>query len=186
MARLVVAIDALAECRAARTSAMASRIDDTFERLFDAHAVNLLNYLTFRTGDRAAAEDLVSESFERVLKSRKKFDARRGSEKTWLYSIAMNCLRDQHRRRSAEERAYERHENGRSPEAVDELTEFENRELVMRAMQVLSDEERESISLRFGANLTNPEIAELTGESLTTVEGRVYRALRKLRTELGT
>lgn len=160
--------------------------DDDFERLFDDHAVNLLNYLTFRTGDRSTAEDLVSESFERVLRSRRKFDRRRGSEKTWLYSIAMNCLTDQHRRRAAEDRAYRRYENGRSPEARDELTEFENRELVMHSLTVLSDEERESIALRFGANLTNPEIAELTGESLTTVEGRVYRALRKLRVELGS
>ncbi len=46
---------------------------------------------------------------------------------------------------------------------------------------MLSEEEREAIALRFGADLTVPEIAKLTGERLTTVEGRVYRALRKLR-----
>ena len=49
---------------------------------------------------------------------------------------------------------------------------------------VLSAEEREAVALRFGADLTVPEIAELTGNSLTTMEGRVYRALRKLRVEL--
>ena len=48
----------------------------------------------------------------------------------------------------------------------------------------LSDEEREAIALRFGADLTVPEIAEVLGEPLTTVEGRVYRALRKLRERL--
>jgi hypothetical protein len=48
-------------------------------------------------------------------------------------------------------------------------------------MDVLSEEEREAIALRFGAELTVPEISKLTGEKLTTVEGRVYRALRKLR-----
>jgi RNA polymerase sigma-70 factor, ECF subfamily len=48
----------------------------------------------------------------------------------------------------------------------------------------LSEEEREAIALRFGAELTVPEIARLTGERLTTVEGRVYRALRKLRETL--
>ena len=47
-----------------------------------------------------------------------------------------------------------------------------------------TDEERESIALRYGADLTVPEIAKLTAEKLTTVEGRVYRALRKLRDEL--
>ena len=48
----------------------------------------------------------------------------------------------------------------------------------------LSAEEREAVALRFGGDLSVPEIAELTGNSLTTMEGRVYRALRKLRVEL--
>jgi RNA polymerase sigma factor (sigma-70 family) len=61
-------------------------------------------------------------------------------------------------------------------DARDELT---------RALAELSDEEREAISLRYGADLTVPEIAKLTGEKLTTVEGRVYRGLRKLRDLLG-
>jgi RNA polymerase sigma-70 factor, ECF subfamily len=55
---------------------------------------------------------------------------------------------------------------------------------VQRALAALSDEEREAISLRFGADLTVPEMAKVLGEPLTTIEGRVYRALRKLRGEL--
>jgi DNA-directed RNA polymerase specialized sigma24 family protein len=38
--------------------------------------------------------------------------------------------------------------------------------------------------LRYGADLTVPEIAKLKREKLTTVEGRVYRGLRKLKGEL--
>src|SRR3982750_1971000 len=60
----------------------------------------------------------------------------------------------------------------------------EHRDVVQRALTALSPEEREAIALRFGAELTVPEIAEALGEPLTTVEGRVYRALRKLRAEL--
>ena len=40
------------------------------------------------------------------------------------------------------------------------------------------------IALRYGADLTVPEISKLTREKLSTVEGRVYRALRKLKNEL--
>ena len=57
----------------------------------------------------------------------------------------------------------------------------EHRDELGRALATLSAEEREAIALRFGADLTVPEIAKLLGEPLTTVEGRVYRALRKLR-----
>ena len=49
---------------------------------------------------------------------------------------------------------------------------------------MLSEQEREAIALRYGAEMTIPEIATLTGEPLTTVEGRVYRALRKMREQL--
>jgi RNA polymerase sigma-70 factor (ECF subfamily) len=41
------------------------------------------------------------------------------------------------------------------------------------------------VALRYGADLTVPEISRVTGEKLSTVEGRVYRALRKMRDELG-
>jgi RNA polymerase sigma-70 factor, ECF subfamily len=56
---------------------------------------------------------------------------------------------------------------------------------VMEAMEALSAEEREAVALRFGADLTVPEMAKVLDEPLTTVEGRVYRALRKLRSRLG-
>ena len=74
--------------------------------------------------------------------------------------------------------------SGPGPGSTDALESLADRDLVGRSLAVLSEEEREAIALRFGADLTVPEIAKLTGERLTTVEGRVYRALRKLREEM--
>ncbi len=72
-----------------------------------------------------------------------------------------------------------------APDAPDPgLGAVEDREALRRAMDTLADEEREAIALRFGADLTVPEIAAVLGQPLTTVEGRVYRALRKLRERL--
>ena len=59
-----------------------------------------------------------------------------------------------------------------------------DRDELARALAGLSAEEREVISLRFGADLTAPEMARVLGTKLTTVEGRLYRALRKLRAAL--
>ena len=42
------------------------------------------------------------------------------------------------------------------------------------------------MALRFGGDLTLPEVAALTGLELSTVEGRVYRALRKLRVAIAS
>lgn len=163
--------------------------DADFERLYAEHADALFAFLAYRTADRALAEDLLADTFERVLRARRRFDRRRGSAKTWIYSIALNLVRDQARRRTAEARAVERTRSVAVPgegESAPErgFEEVEHRDTVARALAGLSDEEREAIALRFGADLTVPEIAKVTGERLTTVEGRVYRALGKLRDEL--
>ena len=153
--------------------------EDRFERLFEEHASDLLAFLAYRVGDRAAAEDVLADTFERVLRTRARFDPRRGSEKTWLYSIALNLVRDRARRRTAEQRAYEQVPVPAA--AADGLEALAGRDALQRALGELSEEEREAVALRYGADLTVPEVGRLTGEKLTTVEGRVYRALRKLR-----
>jgi len=56
--------------------------------------------------------------------------------------------------------------------------------VVMRALERLSAEERDVIALRFGADLALADIARVAEEPCTTIEGRLYRALRKLREEL--
>jgi RNA polymerase sigma factor (sigma-70 family) len=158
--------------------------DADFERLYEREAQSLFAFLAYRTGDRSLAEDLLGDTFERALRARTRFDRRRGSERTWLYAIALNALRDQARRSAAEGRAVERVSSG-WPQATPELEEaVEHRDSVQRALAGLTTEEREAIALRFGADLTVPEMARVLGQPLTTVEGRVYRALRKLRARM--
>ncbi|MBE2318749.1 sigma-70 family RNA polymerase sigma factor [Solirubrobacter sp. CPCC 204708] len=153
--------------------------DAQFEQLYADQAASLFSFLAYRTGDRALAEDLLADAFERALRGR--FNPRKGSAKTWLYAIALNVLRDHLRRAAAESRAYEKVDEG---VARDPFADVEVRDELLRGLAVLSAEEREAISLRFGAALTVPEMASILGEPLTTIEGRVYRALRKLREAL--
>lgn len=158
---------------------------DTFERLFEEHAERLFGFLAYRTGDRALAEDLLSETFERVLRSRQRFDPRRGSERRWLYTIALNLLRDQARRASSEVRALDQVSAAAPREQTDPgLAAVERRDELASALAVLSDDEREAIALRFGADLKLRDVARVLGEGESAVEGRIYRALAKLRSEL--
>jgi RNA polymerase sigma factor (sigma-70 family) len=157
--------------------------DDEFERLYAAEAAGLFSFLAYRTGDRALAEDLLADAFERALRGRRRFDRRRGSEKTWLYAIALNVLRDHVRRAAAEGRALDR--AGPEPAGgADPFAALEHRDELSAALAALAPEEREAIALRFGADMTVPEMADVLREPLTTMEGRVYRALRKLRAAL--
>ncbi|MDP1846599.1 MAG: RNA polymerase sigma factor [Solirubrobacteraceae bacterium] len=164
-----------------------ARID--FERIYAEHAERLFGFLVYRTGERELAEDLVAETFETVYLTGRRFDPRKGSERTWLYAIALNKLRDHARRQGAESRAVVRlaaqlPAGGADSGPDSELERIEARDELLRLLARLSDEEREAISLRYGGGLSLREIARVTGEPVTTVEGRVYRALRKLRAAL--
>ncbi len=162
--------------------------DDDFEKLYEAEAPGLFSFLAYRTGDRTLAQDLLADTFERALRARFRFDRRKGSERTWLYAIGLNVLRDHARRAAAERRAHDRalHDGIASRESAEDprLPAVGDRDELARALAGLSAEEREVISLRFGADLTAPEMARVLGTKLTTVEGRLYRALRKLRAAL--
>ena len=155
---------------------------DSFERLYGEHASALYGFLAYRTGNRALAEDLLADTFERAWANRLRFDLRRGSQKTWLYSIALNRLRDHARREAVEDRALHdvaqlQNGNGSSHRTIEQV---ELRQVLLTAMEVLPEEEREALSLRYGGDLSLREIAAILRVPRSTVEGRVYRGLKRL------
>jgi RNA polymerase sigma-70 factor (ECF subfamily) len=154
-----------------------------FECLFSEHAEPLFAFLAYRCGDRGLAEDVLADTFERALRARRRFDPRKASEKTWLYSIAVNRLRDEVRRRGAERRAVERAAS-RLELAGDDFDRIAARDELRSVLALLPDAEREVIALRYGAELSVPEIAKVIGERRTTAEGRLYRGLGRLRDQL--
>jgi RNA polymerase sigma-70 factor, ECF subfamily len=150
-----------------------------FVHLYEQHVWSVYGFLAYRVRDRETAEDLTQATFERALRNWSRFDPSRGSERTWLLAIARNLLIDQHRRarlaqlEPLEERA---HPAVPGPEAA-EPRSAELAEVLAR----LSDREREVIALRFGGDLTGPQIATLLGLSLANVQQIQSRSLRRLR-----
>jgi RNA polymerase sigma-70 factor (ECF subfamily) len=61
---------------------------------------------------------------------------------------------------------------------------YEEREEIRAAIDALPEDEREALALRYGADLSLAEIAKVTGQKQTTVEGRIYRGLRRMRETL--
>jgi Sigma-70 region 2 len=80
--------------------------------------------------------DLLADIFERVLEARRPFDRCKASEKKWLYTIALNLLRDHVRRGAAGSRALERVAVGAPPPAPGEreLESIEQRDSLQRAL----------------------------------------------------
>lgn len=159
--------------------------DDDIERLFAEHAKRLYAFLTYRTGDPTTSEEIVGDTFERVIRSRRRFDRRKGSEQSWIYTIALNLLTDHQRRAGAEQRALDGVGHaGDAADPDDRLAGFADRDELFAALDRLEPGVREVLALRYGADLRLKDIAKLTGRPLSTVHERLQRGLRRLQAEL--
>src|SRR6478672_8623030 len=117
----------------------------TFAQAAEAHLDDVYGYLAWFTGDRAAAEDLAGETFERALRLWHRFDPRRGSPRTWLCQVARTVALDHFR---SERRRTRREQLASSPERIDEqFAEGFSAELES-ALRTLTAGEREVIALR--------------------------------------
>ena len=157
--------------------------DADFERLVRRHGQDLYAFLLYRTGNHWLAEELLQDALERAYRSRARFDRRRASEKTWLLTIALNRWKDLLRKHANEAAALET--LGRDAPPPEGMERVEERRALLSAMDALPSEEREVLALVYGADLTAKQVAEVLGLPMTTVQGRVYRGMRRLRETLG-
>ena len=143
----------------------------------EAHLDDVLGYLLYLTRDRETAEDLTSSTFEKAVRLWERFDARRGSARTWLLGIARTTALDWFR---AESRRRKREEAAALPERIEErFVEGLSPELET-ALATLSAGEREVIALRIVLELDGDAAARVLGISPTAVSTRLSRALKRL------
>ena len=159
--------------------------DHDIERLFADHSQRLYAFVAYRTGDPAVAEEIVGDTFERVVRTRRRFDRSKGSEQSWIYAIAVNLVTDHLRRAGAERRALDGVGRAHAPaDGTDALEHVADRDELYRALDRLEPEMREVLALRFGADLRLKDIAKLTRLPVSTVHERLQRGLRRLQVEL--
>ena len=136
-------------------------------------------YAAYRLGDGPDAEDVTSETFERALRYRKSYDPRKGEPVAWLLGIAKRVVDGGW---STVEYATEDIDSAAPTDLEDETI---RRLTVSRAVGALDERDRELIALRYGADLTARQIAELLGARTNAIEVALHRALGRLRGILG-
>src|SRR4051794_39308761 len=136
-------------------------------------------YAAYRLGDGPDAEDATSDTLERALRYRKSYDARKGEPAAWLVGIAQRCVDDVLRSRARLLPLGDDLPDVADPNLLDEGVAF--RLDVAQAMLSLDDRDRELVALRYGADLTARQIAELQEARVNTVEVALHRALDRLR-----
>jgi len=158
----------------------------SFAEIYDDHVWSVYGFLGYRVSSREVAEDLTQLTFENALRAWDRYDPRRGSPLTWVMAIARNVLIDHYRR----DRSTRQEPIGNDAAATGALGAEPPPEPLgvspdlERALATLGQRNREVIALRFGADLTGPEIAELLDLSLANVQQILSRSLRQLRSEL--
>jgi RNA polymerase sigma-70 factor (ECF subfamily) len=163
---------------------------EAFEVFYDRHG-GVAYSLAYRiVGERGAAEDVTQEAFISIWRSGARYDAARGSVRSWMLGIVRNRAIDFLRTRA-----------GRAPKLdfddetilehrqAEELTDAEalQRETareVRGALGGLPGEQAKVIQLAYFGGFSHSEIASMLGVPLGTVKGRMRLGLEKIRGEL--
>jgi RNA polymerase sigma-70 factor (ECF subfamily) len=141
----------------------------------------VFDFLVRMTGNRAVAEDLVQDVFERTLKYRATWrdDFKFGP---WLFRIARNARADYFRRReltAVYSDEMDAADSASGPERqVEDASEAAR---LQRALLALREDKRELIVLARYRDMKYEAIAELLGVDVGTIKVRVHRALKELR-----
>jgi RNA polymerase sigma-70 factor, ECF subfamily len=160
-----------------------------FELLYDRHGGAAYSLAYRIVGKQTTAEDVVQEALLSIWRSRLRYDQTRGSVRTWILGIVHNRAIDGIRRNAVHDRrretldvVEERHE---APERTDvEVARREEARTVRGALEILPAEQRRAIELAYFGGFTQTQIAELLGEPVGTVKGRMRLGLDKMRREL--
>lgn len=168
-----------------------------FAELVRRHQTALFNFALRQVRIPQVAEDVVQESFVRVVQKAVDFK-HEARFTTWVYTITRNLCIDHLRKRAHRKHPSldaSRGEEGEGPtlgeQTADprasverEATGTELKERIARAVDNLPDEQREVFLMREMANLPFKEIAEITGVSENTVKSRMRYALERLQEHL--
>lgn len=173
--------------------------------LWDALTPKLFGYLINVTRDRALAEDLLQTTWLHAINALPRFQPRGAGIRAWLFAIARNECR-QHWRKSKREATFtdlaalerdqagghgsqgnygNRRAGGRdNPQAGDERDTLQNKLLVEQILNLLSEDDRELLRLRYIADLSLNDIARVLNINFVAVRVRIHRALARARTAI--
>jgi len=156
---------------------------EAFGGLYDRFQPEIVRYLTHRTRDMDAAEDLAQQVFLRAWQAIPRYEDRGVPFKAWLYRMAHNQMVDHFRSRRPTS-DLEGLDLPVDSEAETLLLEGEMQEALKGALERLTEDHRQVLVLRFLMEKSAREIGEIMGRKEVTIRGLQMRALQSLRREI--
>lgn len=161
--------------------------ESTLSSLYEEYYDKIARYAYYRVGNKAEAEDIAGEVFLKALKSLKSYKERGIPMQAWLFRIAHNLVVDYFRKMQKHKTVpidNVQIESGINPAMiVEEKVELER---VKKAMEQLTQEQREVLRLRFFSELTSREAGQVLNKSDGAVREMQRAAIEKLRNLLTT
>lgn len=156
-----------------------------WEQTFREYIPRIYNFFLYRLCNRMVAEDLTAATFERAWKSHRRYRENLGAFSTWIFTIAQRVMAD-HFRREHHEISLDVIELFIDTEtSVEDASQHQqNLAHLRKLLYMLPPRDQELIALRYGAELTSRQIAQLTNLSETNVNTILSRAIQKLRKSL--
>lgn len=154
-----------------------------WEAIYADQLPRVYNFFRFRLGDDLLAEELTTRTFEKAWRGRKRYRRDRGAFSTWLFTVARNVAIDFYRERRSEQVLSLEYLNPQDAGYTSEMI-IQRRSDLARLYTLLSElppRERELIELKYGAELTNRAVAQLTGLTESNVGTLLHRAVQRLR-----
>ena len=155
-----------------------------WDALYKEHVGRVYNYFRYRVGDSATAEDLTATTFEKAWKKRKRFRGKADKFTHWLYAIARNVANDYFRKSpnllSLDDVLTLPATDQLSEKVADKL-EFER---LVCWIQKMPARTQEILTLKYGASLTNRQIAHQLNLSESNIGSILHRAIHKLRQQM--
>jgi RNA polymerase sigma-70 factor, ECF subfamily len=162
------------------------------QELVGRYQYRLVRYLIYLLGRRDEVDDLVQETWLRVLERGSSYDGRSRFE-PWLFTIARNLAIDHMRKGrifSLDSNAEGEQDTALQTPASNAPSPFtlaartEDAERLAGSLETLQPIYREALVLRFQEELSLQEISGVVGAPVATVASRIYRGLRTLRSQL--
>jgi RNA polymerase sigma-70 factor, ECF subfamily len=163
---------------------------EAFEVLFDRHGGAAFSLAYRIVGNRTAAEEVTQEAFISVWRSGARFDAARGSVRSWLLSVVRNRAIDFLRSRAGKAPKLTFDDDSvleQRPAAEQTEEEALRRETageLRGAIGKLPGEQSKVIELAYFGGFSHSEIAQMLNLPMGTVKGRMRLGLEKIRGEL--
>ena len=162
-----------------------------FELLYERHGGAAFSLAYRMVGDRNTAQDVAQEAFLSIWRSKMRYQADRGSVRTWVLGIvhhrAIDVLRRNlvhDRRRGSAEGLEERFEAAERTDV--EVARREDARQVRDALKSLPADQSRVIELAYFGGFSHSKIAEMLDAPIGTVKGRMRLGLEKLRHQLAT